>query len=60
MAHEIFHTLGSTKILCCVIMKEFSINLVFIQYYVANVFKSLKIEMKIDFNDFSLYNVIIG
>lgn len=52
MAREIFHTFGSMKILCCVTMKGFSINLVFTQYYVANVL-SLKIKMKIDFNDFS-------
>lgn len=59
MAHEIFHTFGSMKILCCVITKGFSIKLAFTQYYVANVLNSLKIKMKIDLNDFSCYNVIV-
>lgn len=59
MAHEIFHTFGSIKILCCVITKGFSINLVLTQYYVANVLNSLKIKMEIDLNYFSCYNVIV-
>lgn len=47
------------KIYCSVITKGFYVNLVFTQYYAANVLNSLKTKMKIDLNDFSFYNVIV-
>lgn len=54
-----YFSFGSMKILCSVITKGFSINLVFTQYCVANALNSLKIKMKIDLNNFSFYNVIV-